>query len=61
MKVDEFWDWAREVLAPGLRASTLYNGMQPFGLAGYINDTSSRMIGYAVLRQVRMKKGEYLN
>jgi hypothetical protein len=31
--------------------------MQPYGLAGYINDTTSRIIGYALLRQVRMKKG----
>ena len=57
--VEDFWDWTRDVLAPGLRAGKWYNGMQPYGLAGYINDTTSRMVGYALLRQVRMKKGVY--
>lgn len=42
-------------VAVGLRANTWYNGAQPYGLAGYINDFSSRMIGYALLRQVRVR------
>ena len=60
MRVDQFWDWARDVLAPGLRAQPWYNGSQPIGLAGFINDKNSRMIGYAVMRQVRMKNGKFL-
>ena len=45
-------------MAPGLRAEVWYNNHQPYGLAGYINDASSRMIGYATLRQMRVAKGE---
>jgi polycystin 1L2 len=42
-------------LSEGLRAGKWYNEDQPIGLAGYINDKSSRMIGYATIRQLRMK------
>jgi polycystin 1L2 len=56
MRVEEFWDWSKDVLAPGLRAGPWYNGSQPAGLAGFINDKTSRMIGYAMLRQVRVEK-----
>ena len=44
-------------MAPGLRAEVWYNDQQPYGLAGYINDASSRMIGYATLRQMRVTSG----
>jgi len=56
--VDDFWSWAIHRLAEGLRANTWYNKEQPYGLAGFINDFSSRMIGYATLRQLRVKNGE---
>jgi polycystin 1L2 len=42
-------------LSEGLRAGKWYNKDQPIGLAGYINDKNSRMIGYATIRQLRMK------
>jgi hypothetical protein len=47
-------------LAVGLRANIWYNGDQPYGLAGYINDFSSRMVGYAILRQLRVKNSNFL-
>ncbi len=55
--MDDFWSWSQTKLASGLRARTWYNDDQPFGLAGYINDFSSRMVGYATLRQFRVKNG----
>jgi hypothetical protein len=55
--VDDFWSWSQNKLASGLRASIWYNDDQPYGLAGYINDFSSRMVGYATLRQLRVKNG----
>jgi len=58
--VDEFWSWSINKLCPGLRVSIWYNGSQPYGLAGYLNDFSSRMIGYATLRQLRLKNGELM-
>jgi hypothetical protein len=57
--VGDFWSWATNKLSPGLRANTWYNNLQPYGLAGYLNDWSSRMIGYATVRQLRAKNGEY--
>jgi polycystin 1L2 len=59
-KVNDFYDWVREVLAEGVRAGKWYNSHSLIGLAGYINDKNSRMIGYATLRQLRMKNGNFM-
>jgi hypothetical protein len=53
--VDDFWTWSKSKLAVGLRANEWYNQEQPYGLAGFLNDFSSRMVGYANLRQLRVK------
>ena len=45
----------------GLRANIWYNGDQPYGLAGFINDLSSRMVGYATFRQLRVKNSKKQN
>ena len=58
-KVEDFWSWATETMAVGLRAGVWYNSSQPYGLAGYLNDYTSRMIGYATLRQIRVKNGMF--
>jgi polycystin 1L2 len=55
--VDDFWSWSIDKLSPGLRANAWYNNLQPYGLAGYLNDFSSRMVGFATLRQLRVKNG----
>jgi hypothetical protein len=57
--VGNFWSWATDKLSLGLRANPWYNNLQPYGLAGYLNDFSSRMVGYATFRQLRAKNGEY--
>ena len=48
-------------MAVGLRANLWYNNGQPYGLAGFINDFSSRIIGYATFRQLRVKNGIFFN
>jgi hypothetical protein len=58
MRVEEFWDWSHNVLAPGLRASEWYNGEQPYNLAGYLNDKTSRIIGWGLMRQVRVQNSK---
>lgn len=61
-KIEDFWNWTINQLSYELRAETWYNGKQPYGLAGYINDFNSRMIGYATLRQKRIQNSnKYLN
>ena len=57
-KSEDIWSWAIETLAVGLRAGTWYNGSQPYGFAGFINDYSSRMLGFATMRQVRVQNSE---
>ena len=42
----------------GLRANVWYNDDQPIFLRGYINDKQSRIMGYATMRQLRIKRGE---
>ena len=44
----------------GLRAGPYYNNYPPFYMRGYINDKVSRLMGYATLRQVRVKKSKSL-
>ncbi|RNA16122.1 Polycystic kidney disease 1-like [Brachionus plicatilis] len=51
---EKFWTWTRETLSRGLRAQPWYNGDQPYGLAGFVNDFNSRLIGYGILRQLRI-------
>ncbi len=43
-----------------MRASKWYDQKQsqPYGLAGFMNDYSSRMLGYATLRQLRVRNGK---
>lgn len=53
--LDDIWSWMSNTVAVGLRANAWYNGRQPYGLAGYTNDFASRMIGYALFRQVRTR------
>ncbi len=38
-----------------IRAQQWYNGDSPRNLSGYINDKSNRMIGWATMRQLRIK------
>ncbi|CAF0973552.1 unnamed protein product, partial [Brachionus calyciflorus] len=53
--IDDFWKWSMDSLAVNLRAGRWYDGSQPYGLAGFLNDKTSRMLGYATFRQVRVK------
>ncbi|KAL4239324.1 hypothetical protein ACF0H5_000141 [Mactra antiquata] len=50
---EDFWKWAKSGMLRGLRAGPYYNNFPPFYMRGYINDKQSRLMGYAVLRQVR--------
>ena len=54
VSVEDFWKWSMGSLAVNLRASKWYNSKQPYGLAGFMNDFTSRMLGYATFRQVRV-------
>ena len=56
--INDFWVWSREKLSKSLRANAWYNDAQPYGLAGYVDDFVSRFVGYATLRQLRVKNSK---
>lgn len=55
---DGFYDYLRETVVPQLKIGDWYNGQQPFGLRGFINDKVNRIMGYGVLRQIRARPSE---
>ncbi len=54
----QFWDWAEQTLSTALRAAQWYNGDWLPNQRGTIQDRVSRLMGYATMRQVRMKPSE---
>ena len=58
--VDDFWSWCITKLSIGLRADSWYNHDQPYGMAGFLNDFASRIIGFATLRQLRVKNSKII-
>ena len=55
--VNEWWYWMDHTLKPNVRVQRWYNGKQPYGLKGYMNDRVNRIIGYAIVRQIREELG----
>lgn len=52
---DQFWNYVNQTLIPGLLVGPWYNGYQPYTLRGFINDRVNRIMGYGMMRQVRIK------
>ncbi|XP_037070763.1 location of vulva defective 1-like [Pollicipes pollicipes] len=49
-----FWYWSRNVILQELRAQTWYDGITPaYGLRGFLDDRVNRILGYAMISQVR--------
>jgi len=55
--MDDFWDWLNYTAVPSLRSDNWYNNRRPVGTRGFLGDTVSRLMGFATLRQLRVKKG----
>lgn len=53
---DRLWFYLEKGLMGDLRADQYYNGEEPYGLRGFLNDQSNRIMGYATIRQIRIKK-----
>ncbi|KAK7505245.1 hypothetical protein BaRGS_00003407 [Batillaria attramentaria] len=51
----EYWEWARTGFLNGIRAGPYYNDLPPLMLRGYVNDKASKLLGYATMRQLRVK------
>ncbi|CAF4570593.1 unnamed protein product [Rotaria sp. Silwood1] len=52
---NQYWDWLRTSFVPHIRASKWYNDAPPTNLTGYINDKTNRILGWATMRQLRVK------
>ena len=54
---NHWWLWLHTTLLPSVRVQNWYNDDPPYGLRGYMDDRVNRIIGYAIVRQVREKAG----
>ncbi|KAK8728348.1 hypothetical protein OTU49_009244 [Cherax quadricarinatus] len=52
---DNLWNYLYNGVLGELRAGSYYNGKKPYGLRGYLNDQCNRIMGYAIIRQIRVK------
>ena len=55
--INEWYGWIDKVLIPNVRVQPWYNGNPPYSLRGYMDDKVNRLIGYAIVRQVREELG----
>lgn len=55
--INDWFMWLEYTLLPNVRVQNWYNGKPPYGLRGYLNDRANRLIGYAIIRQIRQEKG----
>ncbi|XP_076050283.1 polycystin-1-like protein 2 [Oratosquilla oratoria] len=53
---DQYWHWLKNVMLVELRAQNWYNNKPPYGLRGFLDDRANRLLGYGILRQVRIKR-----
>jgi len=53
--VSQYWSWLNNIFAENLRAQRWYNQELPHDLSGFIADRTNRLIGWAVMRQLRIR------
>ncbi|CAM2704890.1 unnamed protein product [Rotaria socialis] len=53
--IDQYWNWLSTAFVSHIRASNWYNGDLPTNLSGYIDDKTNRILGWATMRQLRVK------
>ena len=52
---NDYWTWLNQVVMDQLRAQNWYNGDAPWGFRGFLDDRVNRLLGYAILRQIRVR------
>ena len=53
--MSDYWQWLEDSFVDHLRAQPWYNDDPPRYLAGYLNDKSNRLVGWATMRQLRVR------
>ncbi|KAA3671763.1 uncharacterized protein DEA37_0009304 [Paragonimus westermani] len=56
-KVEDLYAWVKATLIPGLRPKRWYNKAAPVFQRGFLQDRTNRIIGYAIMRQLRVRSG----
>ncbi len=54
-RIDEYWTGLEKDFINDLRAKKWYNQEEPRHLNGFINDKTNRLIGWTIMRQLRVK------
>ena len=47
-QINDWFYWLKNTVKPNVRVQEWYNGKPPYGLRGYLDDKSNRIIGYAI-------------
>ena len=55
VNVSQYWSWLNNIFAENLRAQRWYNQESPRNLSGFLADRANRLIGWAVMRQLRVQ------
>jgi polycystin 1L2 len=55
LTINDYWSWLEESFVSNVRAQEWYNGDSPRNLSGFINDKTNRLIGWPIMRQLRVK------
>jgi hypothetical protein len=53
--IDDYWHWLNDSFLSNIRAHAWYNNHPPRNLSGYLNDKTTRLIGWPILRQLRVQ------
>ena len=53
--IDQYWNWLEHSFVTKLRAQSWYNGQAPRNLSGFLDDKTHRLIGWATMRQLRVR------
>jgi len=55
LTIDDYWNWLENSFVENIHAQQWYNGESPRNLNGFINDKTNRLIGWVIMRQLRIK------
>ncbi|CAF1140752.1 unnamed protein product [Adineta steineri] len=56
---DDYWEWLHTCFTPNIRAESWYNGDPVENMTDFLNDKTTRIIGWATMRQLRLKLDAY--
>ena len=55
--INEYWRWLEESFVKNIIAENWYNGQPDNETYAFLNDRSNRLMGWATMRQLRIKPG----